>query len=393
MTTLPKPQIVFARLSPLFFWALLFFVSFSQAQAAGLQTKSERADSSDYLPATPGFSDDGDCRGIDLRPMLAKYKSQGDTSFCYAYTSAELIRQRTGVSVSALELASDFYFTDPRLIEASREPRLREFVAAHADFSAWIERFRSDDGVDIEAPEPGQTAHPMFHKLEGGYEAPTLMLANAQGLCLDLSVPSTDGFKHLAPMIQRAEKAALSHSVQAGHEVDVVDPRFRDAEADIFNSAWLRYLTRTCKRVQSPVLLLPVEFGLAQSLKEYRLKNAGGAISRAEKRRLLSSLDFSLENRRIAAIGFNLNAILDPGSQLRGLSTPNNIDPDAGDHSSPIVARKKIGGTCSYLIRDPSGNDCEDYRKDLRAGCSNHEVWVSDTTLLESSFYGLVYLR
>jgi len=39
--------------------------------------------------------------------------SQGDSAICYAYAAADMISQRIGLAVSALDVATTFYFTDP----------------------------------------------------------------------------------------------------------------------------------------------------------------------------------------------------------------------------------------------------------------------------------------
>jgi hypothetical protein len=345
-----------------------------------------------FLPAEPGFARDHDCTNKDYRSQLGPYHNQGETGLCFAYTSAELIRHRTGRSVSALDLATTFYFGDVTLLPSKLHPILREYLAQHPDFEKAIFDARMDSDIGVVPLVRGSTeTHPMFHKIEGGFEVPTILLANIKDLCSDESLPSHGGLKQHLGFILPNEKAALNQVGVVGPEVDVLIGRFRDPVADIFNTAWLRYVAAKCKRAPSEIPVVPVTFAIARDIGDYHEKLAAGKITSVEKARLIAALNYVLDHRRIATIGFDLSTILDPNSEeVKKWSNPD--DPEDGDHSSLVVARRKVGGHCEYLIRDPSGYECKDYLSKYSKRCSNHHIWLAESELLES-FYDLAYLR
>src|SRR4051812_19012635 len=84
-----------------------------------------------YLPPDAQIASARHCGAVDFRRNLPKARSQGDTGFCYAYSSATLIAQRTGVDVSATDLATSFYFSDPSLLRSHRDPLIAEYLNRH----------------------------------------------------------------------------------------------------------------------------------------------------------------------------------------------------------------------------------------------------------------------
>jgi hypothetical protein len=345
-----------------------------------------------FLPADPSFARSHDCKNVDYRLQLGAYRNQGETALCFAYTSAELVQHRTGLSVSALDLATTFYFANVGLLRSQHSPLLQEYLASHADFENTLFGERMGPDVDV-APigsDSGET-HPMFHQLEGGFEVPTLVLANLKGLCSEQNLPSAGGLKSHMDFILSHEKAALEGTGAVGQEVSEIIDRFRDPVADIFNTAWLQYVEAKCKRVVSKTPIIPVSYSMASDIRDFYNKVAAHKITKENKARLVAVLDFALNHARIAAIGYDLSTILDPNSEEVQKWT-NPSDPGDGDHSSLVVARRKINGHCQYLIRDPSGFDCQDYLPKYAKRCEQHHIWLEEDELLES-FYDIVYLR
>lgn len=347
---------------------------------------SARAD--ELLPAELGRAQSSDCAAVDLRSELDPIRLQGEAQLCFAYSASDLVRQRTGIAASAMDLATEFFFNDAHALGRLRDRELHRYLVKHPDYEEQIESFRAS--VEIgEGIVKGRI--PMFHHLEGGHEVPTLLLANLNGLCEESSFPSANGYQPHAQWISALEKAAFAHSQRPGPEVARFDRRFRDPVADIFNTGWLRYNAKSCRRKKSPVPLIPVWFELAESGKDLDEKVKAGKIGHRQRRRYLEALNFALNQHRIVAVGYDLNAYLDPNAVKVMLRSPRAIEED-GDHSSTVIARRRVGENCQYLIRDTSGYECYEYQPALRARCENHHFWLTESELV-AHFYDLVYLR
>lgn len=341
------------------------------------------------LPENLGGSPSKDCTPVDLRTELDPIRLQGEAELCFAYSASDLVKQRTGLAVSALDLAMQFFFNDSRELKKNQDPQLKRYLAAHPDFEDDIESYR--EAVDISTESGNKERIPMFHHLEGGHEVPTFLLANLKGLCEESSFPSANGYEAHSAWIKALEKAAKERSQTAGPEVDVFDKRFREPVADIFNTGWLRYSAKTCHRVKSPVPLIPVTYPLADNLKDFEEKVKSGKIGPRERRRYLGALNFALSHHRLAAVGYDLNSYVDQNSTRFLKRTPEEVDQD-GDHSSTIVARRPAGRHCEYLVRDTSGYECQEYLPPYRDRCENHHFWLTEGEL-GAHFYDIVYLR
>lgn len=343
---------------------------------------------SELLPAHLGHTSFRECSPIDLRKELDPIRLQGEAQLCFAYSASDLVRSRTGIAVSALDLATGFFFNDAKALKKLRNRKVRRYLAGHPGFEEEIKTYR-------EAVEIGEGAVksrlPMFHHLEGGHEVPTLLLANLKGLCEESSFPSAGGYERHSKLIAALEKAARDRSRKAGPEVQIFDRRFRHPVADIFNTGWLRYNAKTCRRVASPVPLIPVDYAMATSLQDFEDKVKSGRIGRRERRRYLGALNFALNHRRVVAVGYDLNSYVDPNAVKIKLRSAREVVAD-GEHSSTVIARRRVGGHCQYLIRDSSGYECQEYLPSIRERCENHHFWLTEEEL-GAHFYDMVYLR
>lgn len=330
------------------------------------------------LPPNPQPNVPRQCEPLDYRSELPPAKTQGDTAFCFAYSSTELINQRLGVSVSALDIAMAFYFEAPSGLRLTRARALSEYLRAHPQFEADIEHDRLRPDVEVAGPQP------FFHRLEGGFERPSLLLANTRGLCLERDLPSEDGLERYEEVLNTLEARALRHVGEIGYEVARIPPHFRTLEADLFHTAWLRWTNQLCRRRPPMQPLVPVEFALADSSQDFAERRARGEITRRDRARLFASLDYALTHHRVAAVGLDLNAYLTLTSMGRSV--------DDGDHSMTVVARRARGPNCEYLLRDSSGYGCDDFQGRYRHACFEKHIWFSEEDLART-MYSVVYLR
>jgi hypothetical protein len=291
-----------------------------------------------------------------------------------------LIAQRTGLDASPLDLATSFYFADAKQIGSIQNPILLEYVTSHPEYETRITIDRIDAALN---PMNGRAEHlhPFFHQLEGGTETTTLLLANVRGICADHQLPSNEGLNRYESLIWEAKQKALNGAGFVIPEIENVIPSFRDGTADLFNSSWLTFIHERCSPVAHP-MLAPVEKSLAEDSKTFYKKLKAGKLSNQERQKLFAVLDYALDHGRIAAIGFDLNTILQPAAQAQ----------DNSDHSSTIIGRRWNKGNCEYLLRDPAGYECKEYQSSLQPRCHEHHLWLTDSELIQS-FYSLVYLR
>ena len=330
-----------------------------------------------------------DCSEIDFRPQLPVNRSQGETNFCFAYSSAVLLSQRAGMDISALDLATNFYFTDPERLLLNKNPELIKYLSDHPDWRKEILESRESAEIYPSTSLDGKSvARPYFHSLAGGIEDITLLLANARGVCLERDFPSDEGLKSHQTKIDEFVKLAEMNAKST--PVITVDPRihkfhphFREPIADVFNTQWLAYARGSCKR--SPLLFaaLPESYYAAQSYEDLLDKLKKKEIQAdQEALKLYRTLDQALERGRVAAAGYSLYSF----------TTWRDATDAFGDHSSAIVARKNVGGQCQYLVRDASGLECSEFYEPYRSRCSKGDFWVTRDELAKT-LYSIVYLR
>ena len=326
------------------------------------------------------------CDTVDYRKTLAPNRFQGETSFCFAYSSATLLHQRTGIDVSPLDLATTFYFTHADALAANPHPEIQKYLTENPEWRRDIEAVRADADIDPSTATTGERVQrPNFPFIGGGVEDVTVLLANAKGYCLDQDFPSHEGLiAHQQKIDELILLAETSTDRSTPPEMVGVHQKYRDPVADIFNAAWLRYLEKSCRRVKPKVPILPVNFAVAKCFEDYAKKVASGALNpQREAKRLFNVIDFALNHSRSPAVGYSLFTF----------SPREANDPDLfADHSSAVVARKRLKNQCYYLVRDASGLLCGDYYPTYQKRCRNSEFWVTREEL-SKSLYSVVYLR
>ncbi len=57
-----------------------------------------------------------------------------------------------------------------------------------------------------------------------------------------------------------------------------------------------------------------------------------------------------------------------------------------------MIARKKIGSACHYMVEDNSGETCYRFHPHIRERCVLGRVWLSENEL-KDAVYSVIYLR
>ncbi|UMY18419.1 hypothetical protein MMB17_03510 [Methylobacterium organophilum] len=351
------------------------------------------------LPAHPRYARNAACADITVvaparrpgtHPLDGKISpdpaespmSQGDSAICFAYATADMISQRVGRTVSALDVATRYYFADPARLAASRDPALRRYLRENPDTLAEIAASRNDTDVSKDG-NPGRLAY--FDKLEDGQEDAAALLYNVGGLCEDRDLPSFDGYgqhqKFLRALRWRARVVAPK---QCWRSLAGTVEKLRSAKTDAFNAGWLAHVEARCRRRPLPVPLLPVSYRVADNQLDFmdRLER-GQPPTRRQTDRLLAMVDYALDHGRIPTVGYSWYVLEDRDPK----------DPDlAADHSSPILARRSVEGRCQYHLQDNTGEYCARMRPGIRERCDLGRVWLEEDEL-RRSLYSVIYLR
>ncbi|WP_374076269.1 hypothetical protein [Bdellovibrio bacteriovorus] len=325
------------------------------------------------------------CSTIDYRAELGPNRDQGELSWCFAYTSADLISQRVKQRVSATDIASTFILSDPYQLESIQDPALKNYLQENPDFYNRVSQHRKEAAGKYD-PQNILKAGGLTDT--GGQEDTTIVLANAKGLCAEKNFPSTESnqnqfLKNVAKMHSRKNKAYQDQNKcplfrpQGDLTSAIVDP-MSVAMVDVYETE----LDKKCQRKPWPVPLIPVMTKFGDTLEEYETRIKKGEITKDEgAKKLFATIDSALENGRISAIGYSAYTLMPPEG-----------DDKHADHSSIIAARKMIQGKCQYLIRNTWGSDCSTYYPKFRSRCEKGNVWITKEELKES-LYSVTYMK
>ncbi|MEA1832069.1 hypothetical protein U8607_08235 [Methylobacterium durans] len=350
------------------------------------------------LPAKPHYARNAACSPVTIAMPPSTHRlpgsnrisprpadipvGQGESAICFAYATADMISQRVGVAVSPLDVAGKFYFADPARLSAIRDPRIRAHLRAHPDHLADIAWSRN--AADI-SKDGNPHLEPYFDKLEGGEEDAAALLYNLGGLCEERDLPSHEGYAHFTGYFAALRFSAPARAPNMSfRSVGTAPDKLRSRRADAVNAAWLAQAEALCQRRPLPVPLLPVSFRVAANQLEFmEMLEAGRAPGASTVSRMLAMVDYALDHGRAPTVGYSWYV----------LEERDPKDPDvAADHSSAIVARRRAGGGCQYLVQDNTGEYCARMREGIRERCDNGRVWLKEEEL-RRTLYSVIYLR
>ena len=308
--------------------------------------------------------------------------SQGDSAICFAYAAADMISQRVGLIVSALDVATKYYFADPARLATIRTPALRRYLRENPGLPGDIREIRNDTDV---SRDKNPARIPFFDKLEDGQEDIAALLYNIGGLCEDRDLPSFDGYGQHQKTLQALRfRARVVRPLQCYRALGGTVDKLRGRDTDPFNAGWLAYVERRCRRRPLPVPLLPVTASIADNEADLMDRQSRGTPpERAESERLLAIIDYALDHGRIPTVGYSWYALEE--------KDPKDADFTA-DHSSPVIARRHVRGLCQYRIQDNTGEYCSRMRPGIRERCELGRVWLNEEEL-RGSLYSVIYLR
>ena len=309
--------------------------------------------------------------------------SQGDSAICFAYATADMISQRVGTEISALDVATKYYFANPSRLAQSTNPDLQLHLRAIGDYRSAVAQSRATMEVSGD-DNPGRL--PYIDKLEGGEEDIAALLYNVAGLCKDQDLPSYDGFTHFAARLAflRTRLKLFPSPQYSRRGLAGAALALHSAETDAFNLAWISRTERQCRRRPLPVALLPISYRVATNEASFmQLLEEGRTPSDTQVDRMFSMIDYALDHGRAPAVGYSWYVL--------EVAAPDETDLVA-DHSSVIIARRRVGTTCQYRVQDNTGEYCSRMREGIRDRCELGRIWLTEDEL-KRTLYSVTYLR
>lgn len=324
------------------------------------------------------------CAPTDLRSTLGAPRDQGDTGWCFSHTTADLISQRTGIRVSAFDVATTFILGNPTQLLQSQDPEVRRYLAENPDF---VEKLNNSRGSEPENFERKKILTDEGLYNTGGDEDYAAVMGNIKGLCRESDLPSgTKNFERSLREIRRHHaktpgKLQCDPARPFGNDFHAITDRGSQIAALSFQD----WVDKKCKRVPSPAPLIPVAMRGADDASDWeKLRTSNPAEHEKRRKALAEEIDRALGAGRAVAIGYNAYDIeaAEPGDDKRH-----------GDHSSIIAARKMIGGKCHYFLRNSRGADCSEYTPAFKKKCEKAAggVWLTLDEI--PSLYGVISLK
>ncbi len=253
------------------------------------------------LPEQPRYATRSECRAVDPPPFETMPLSQGDTAICFAYATAAMISHRVGFEVSPLDVATTFFFASPLELRSSRWPEVSGYIKAHP------KRMQSliwdQNQADI-SPDENPAKRPYADRLEGGEEDSAALMANLKGLCRNADLPSHDGFEQYRRLLFKMRWAGLRQPNLCYRAMAGAPQKVRDSIADNFNARWLAFTDSKCRRVASPVPLLPISYRFAQDQEEFLSMEVTPDLKRKQKK-IIDIANYALDHGRRPVVGYS----------------------------------------------------------------------------------------
>jgi hypothetical protein len=320
-----------------------------------------------------------ECTTVDFRPQLGAPRHQGNSGFCFAHTSADLISQAIGTRVSAMDLGVNYVLGDEKKLK-SKEPEVQRYLKNNADF---VKNWKSDRGSEPENLNARNILTENGVIFVGGTEPTAIFLANFFGLCRESRLPSKDenSLENHLQEIRQFHKRRMNHGYCDLAEIKEPIGEVREWMAKLSAHSLRNWVNETCgERVFPQQPLIPKMDSLADSLEDYQKLIRRKKIDAVKGReKMFTSVDARLNEGKVVAIGATWNDLL-------------KLDPrhPSGDHSFVIAGRRMIKGECHYFIRNSVGEDSSDYLPAFKRRYEQGGVWVKPSEL--PSIYSVTYL-
>lgn len=316
-----------------------------------------------FLLALPALGEE--CKEVDYRPQLGPPRNQNDTSWCFAFSAADLISQATGKRVSPYDLATTYLLGDPERLRSIPDPRLQDYLLRNPSFfSTFLEARKNEDENKIRLADKILSEAGLADL--GGEDDHALLMANTKGLCLESRLPEVDEIEKILGTVRRRSIAPMQVACESGHKVDPVGP-VTGPMAAIMAASLQKWIDESCQpRIPIQRALIPRLLSVADDADSYVEAVKARRLNHKRQRELLfREIDKALDSGKAASVGYSAYDFYKDDKDKN----------KHADHSSVIAARKKIKGVCHYFVRNHFGQDC-DYFKRFKCDKKNGGIWV-----------------
>ncbi len=308
------------------------------------------------------------CRPVDLRRALGAVRNQGDSSWCYAHTSADLISLKLGVRVSSFDLATTFQLADEAKLAHGKSPEIAEYLTLHPEFSYQVNLERTRErGVFSSSQILGEQG--LY--AAGGVEDLTILLSNVAGLCSSTKLPDENEDEtlyaaDLAAVVQTYKKMPADEKSYLENELRRLK-YITSAKARAKAGALQSWVNARCQtRIVSPTPLIPSQYSIAATPDD--LDKLDPEVRKERQAILRVVIDAVLDQHHAVAIGSDAYDLVERSSDQAERHA---------DHSAVIAARKNTRSGCRYFIRQSFGDSCDLILKKYRRSCEHGGVWVT----------------
>jgi len=343
------------------------------------------------------------CAPVDLRRKLGPPRDQGDTGWCYAHTSADLVGFQLGQRISPFDIAAAFVFTDLRFL-SNQDNRWLSFLKQNDKIEL---RWQSNLQDQKNQLEPGvvECFDKGFYQF-GGLDEAAMYVSQKKGFCREAALPT-------APSAVQAKAEELLALYDSGNEEDY--SKFLD-----------EWLDQKCgNRLQGKKFLVPSSLYLTETVQDLLETYPNLELRRQKQQFLKQKIDQLISAQIPVSIGYSAYDLLDQNSSRvmkikfraknlqtffrrasdlkaprceearlhRLYSEPADEDEDIhGDHASLVVARRSVNGSCQYFVRNSFGKGCDGYLGSLLKRCDIEAggAWVTLDEL--PTLYSLAWL-
>ena len=320
---------------------------------------------------------------VPLTGVTPRPRDQGSLGLCFAYTAADLVSQRLGRPVSALDGAFRYFQSQGQVNLAVLQAG---GSTAQVVVSAERRGFCPEKSLPSDALFDALLADPAYR---AGLSQDDLTYI-AAGFGWEVAPAYASGAEGLIKYIGQARQAAAAGDTatmqKIATDIAKVLPVFQVSELlqlfqqdkrlndfglvnDVFN--------RACDeggRVlpTSPIHSVSYTTVDPNDTKELRAATMGGF-------NLLPIIDANLDKGRMVAITYQVDQVVTNEEELKKLGFANGPH----FHSSSIVARQfdDQSQECEYQIRNSWGVQCQSYAEPFKSRCQGGYFWVTESEL------------
>lgn len=322
------------------------------------------------------------CEPKDFSSQVGPVHAQ-ETNRCYSYVAADMLTQKlrrmdpqkfADFEVSAMDVAFQFLWNTPSFVTWPDEGA---GSSAHKVIKQQKKKLK--DRISVIQTNPKMDNFQFGYSDLAIFSYPTQSL----GFCSEKDLPSELGTT--SAMTEAVNKVQQDHIEQCVRH----NSQVRDLVA-IRNQSWAEVIASKCKRVQAPfvptIRRVETPYGYEEVWKkdgslEFRSKENGKWVNRTNEMRnsLWEKLDEGLDHGSIVGVDISMAFLKLPHDQAWMI-------PGKARHAVSIVARKRINGQCSYLVRDTDNPACKTSNARFRKRCSKGQTWVTVSELLPNMF-------